>query len=183
MFHFRSIRREVLAFRPKNISQAIGLTRLQEEKIAESRTPNRPPYKLWDSLKPTSNTTSSVSLLPTPKMHQLPKKPEPRSVPIRKLTAAQMHERRDKGLYFNYDEKFHPIHRCKSKLFLLVLDDEIERAGTDTIAEPSPLKDTPAISFHALVGQMTSNTFRLLGVLHGQIVQVLINRGSTHNFI
>ena len=41
-------------------------------------------------------------------------------LPLRKLSLAQMEERRKKGLCFNCDEKFQPGHQCKlAKLFLL----------------------------------------------------------------
>lgn len=39
---------------------------------------------------------------------------------IQRLTSEQMRERRDKGLCYNYDEKWHSKHQCKgNKIFIL----------------------------------------------------------------
>ncbi|KAJ0037505.1 hypothetical protein Pint_22753 [Pistacia integerrima] len=40
-----------------------------------------------------------------------------------------------------------------------------------------------AISLHALLGQRNPSTIRMSGHLQGQQVEVLIDGGSTHNFI
>ncbi|KAJ0015173.1 hypothetical protein Pint_21550 [Pistacia integerrima] len=43
--------------------------------------------------------------------------------------------------------------------------------------------DIPTISLHALAGQHCPRTLRMIGVIQGMDVQVLIDGGSTHNFI
>ena len=42
---------------------------------------------------------------------------------LRRLTAAEMAERREKGLCFNCDEKFSRGHRCQRLFYLEVVDD------------------------------------------------------------
>jgi hypothetical protein len=42
---------------------------------------------------------------------------------LRRLTAAEMAERREKGLCFNCDEKFSRGHRCQRLFYLEVIDD------------------------------------------------------------
>lgn len=42
---------------------------------------------------------------------------------LRRLTAAEMAERREKGLCFNCDEKFSTGHRCQRLFYLEVIDD------------------------------------------------------------
>lgn len=49
-----------------------------------------------------------------------------RNIPIQQLTLTQMDEKRTKGLCFNYDEKFHRGHICKSKLFVMLINEEVE---------------------------------------------------------
>lgn len=41
---------------------------------------------------------------------------------IHRLTPSQMDERCEKGLCFNYDDKFHIGHICKAKLFVIVME-------------------------------------------------------------
>jgi hypothetical protein len=45
---------------------------------------------------------------------------------LRRLTAAEMAERREKGLCFNCDEKFSTGHRCQRLFYLEVIDDAEE---------------------------------------------------------
>jgi len=49
--------------------------------------------------------------------------------------------RREKELYYNYDEKFHPDHKCKAFFFLLVAKEPEDDNNTplDSLADPKPL--------------------------------------------
>lgn len=101
---------EVQALQPLTIVHAIGLARLQEEKLVDTRRPFRghatqtfpppppthPPPTL--PLSPPSLAPSPLPLLPTP--------PKPPPVPLKRLTPAEMASRREQGLCFNCDEKF-----------------------------------------------------------------------------
>ncbi|KAL6340300.1 hypothetical protein AAG906_040737 [Vitis piasezkii] len=49
--------------------------------------------------------------------------------------------------------------------------------------EPEPYDALPEISFHAIAGTKHPQTIRVLGKLKNKNVTVLINGGSTHNFI
>ncbi|KAJ0099989.1 hypothetical protein Patl1_20488 [Pistacia atlantica] len=83
----------------------------------------------------------------------------------------------DCGHCFNCDERFHRGHRCKAKFFLLIMDEIAEE-------EASPDEhELAAISLHALFGQQSLSTIRLHGNLLGHHVEVLVNGGSTHNFL
>jgi hypothetical protein len=46
---------------------------------------------------------------------------------LRRLTASEMAERREKGLCFNCDEKFSRGHRCQRLFYLEVIDDAKEK--------------------------------------------------------
>ena len=51
---------------------------------------------------------------------QPPIPPAPRSPPIRHLSETEMQARREKGICYNFDEKFTRGHRCtEKKLYLL----------------------------------------------------------------
>lgn len=96
---------------------------------------------------------------------------------------------REKGLCFNYDEKFTCGHKCASSLFLLVADED------DTLMEPShsilnldppnPTTEPPQaqIILHALSGHIAPKTLWVMGLIANKGVHILLDRGSTHNFL
>ncbi|KAJ0111643.1 hypothetical protein Patl1_01158 [Pistacia atlantica] len=99
---------------------------------------------------------------------------------------AQMQERRDRGLCFNCDERFHRGHRCKANFFLLIVDETVEEeASPELPVEPVPPDEheLATISLHALFGQQSPSTIRLHGSLLGRPIEVLVDGRSTHNFL
>ncbi|MFX6535176.1 hypothetical protein ABTG41_13065, partial [Acinetobacter baumannii] len=85
------IQRELALHKPQTIADAIGLARLIESKITDSRRNYN--YPRFQPVAPTP------ALLPTPA-------PKPAAtLPIRRLTQAEMQARRSKGLCFNCDER------------------------------------------------------------------------------
>ncbi|KAJ4962167.1 hypothetical protein NE237_022106 [Protea cynaroides] len=76
-------------------------------------------------------------------------------------------------------------HRCK-KLFLIqaTLDDsdnDVEMEVEDNTGDLAG--DTPEISLHAISGTRAPETMRVKGNLQNKLVTVLIDSGSTHNFV
>lgn len=99
-----------------------------------------------------------------------------------------MATRREQGLCYQCDEKWSHGHRCKSCLHILIADEEPEPSiGPITPAFPSGMEAdstlTPYISLNAMEGTPTPQTFRLLGSLQRHQVVILVDGGSTHNFI
>lgn len=89
------------------------------------------------------------------------------SLPVKRLTPAQIQERHDKGLFCNCDERFSPGHKYKAKFYLLTIDEEDdERNALDEI-EDNVVGETEvaAISLHALTGQRNPSTIRMPGFL------------------
>jgi hypothetical protein len=97
---------------PYNITQAIGLAKLVEAKLKDSK-----PKFYKNSYNPTPNQTNQFRFPATPP-------PNPPSLPIKRLTQAQMQERRAQGLCYNCDEKFVPGHKCSTSRFLLLMVDD-----------------------------------------------------------
>jgi hypothetical protein len=137
------IQHELAIHRPTSISQAIGLAKLIESKTLATRS--FPPY-------PSKSPPPKPPLLPTPPSKLLPSSSNtnPSTLPIKRLTPAEMQLRRSKGLCFNCDERFHKGHRCNPKQFLLLLiDDSISSDDPlyAMLASDYPqLSDTPAVS-------------------------------------
>ena len=97
-----------------------------------------------------------------------------------------MQARRDKGLCYNCDEKFGLRHRCKTQqVFILetVVDAEEFAEVKEARNEEEESATTPEISLHALSGIAIPQTMRVTGLIKGRRLLILIDSGSTHNFV
>lgn len=124
----------------------------------------------------------------TPNLH-LPKPPPP-IVPDRprrrRLTPAELSDKRAKGLCYICDEKYEQGHVCKTnaQLFLLALEEEgvaLEEEGE--LLQLPEVVETCEISIHAITGIKGYRTLRLTGHCHKKALNILIDTGSTHNFM
>jgi hypothetical protein len=70
---------------------------------------------------------------------------------------------------------------------LETLTQELLNTTPDPITDPEPTtqltETSPHISLHALMGHPIPQTIRLLGHIDSQPLSILIDSGSTHNFI
>ncbi|XP_042499867.1 uncharacterized protein LOC122078063 [Macadamia integrifolia] len=161
-----SIKVDVLVVQPSTLASAISLARLYEAKIMSQRHT----VSQLESRKPiTSNKDSKSGINP---------------LPIKRLTANEMHERRSKGLCYNYNECFIPVHRCK-KLFLIEgcdAEEEEEELPPEQDAFGA-VEGVPEISLHAICGVRALETMRITGRLLRVVVTIQVDFGSTHNFL
>lgn len=116
-----------------------------------------------------------------------PKTPPP--VPLKCLSPEELALRRERGLCFNCDEQFHRGHKCVSRMFLLIADEEDANLEDPTQLElpPDPLDATnptqAQITLHSLSGHLALETLCLLGHIATHQLVNLVDGGSTHNFI
>jgi hypothetical protein len=106
------------------------------------------------------------------------------------LTSQQLEERKEKGLCFNCERKYSKGHKCgEKKLFYIDCEEEEEQ---EQEKEPSQDENvdvisfeelTPMISCNPLGGISTPQTLKIEGYIKKKRVIVLIDSGSTHNFI
>ena len=101
-----------------------------------------------------------------------------------------MVERQLEVLCYNCDEKYFSGHKCKEqKLFMAISEDVPEEDVTIPLVEYPSLPDAtqepvdPLISFHALTGFSAPQTLKLIGYIKHRKVIILVDSGSTHNFI
>jgi hypothetical protein len=88
-----------------------------------------------------------------------------------------------------------PGHKCKEhNIFMAiyedVVDEEVEASPVeelpptdDTTPPTDPLEVEPLISLHALTGFSSPQTLKLIGYIKHRKVIILVDSGSTHNFI
>jgi hypothetical protein len=114
---------------------------------------------------------------------------------IQKLTRVEMDECQIKGLCYNCDEKYFLGHKCKEQnLFMAILEDISEEdIQTPLVSEsPETINITPSldppdvepfISLNSLTGFSAPQTLKLIGYIKHRKVIILVDSGSTHNFI
>ncbi|CAM8996543.1 unnamed protein product [Rhodiola kirilowii] len=171
------IHTELVLLSPANLRLAMGMARVAEKKVnitkswcnRVSQTRYSPPLTYVDKQRPQPHTTTGRT-----------------GLPIKRLIPTEMAVRREKGLCFNCDEQFRPGHKCKPK-FLCMLMEEDDDPLEDELEQPpiteEQTEEPPTISFHAMQGRTLPRTLRLKATLAGRQVLVLIDGGSTHNFV
>lgn len=103
---------------------------------------------------------------------------------IKRFLPRGIHERRQKGVCFSCDEKFELGHKCKRLFFLDTysaeeLEDAIEEQSEEVVTELRELE----ISLRELIWNLTGDTIRILARLEGVQVIILLDTGSSHNFV
>jgi hypothetical protein len=102
------------------------------------------------------------------------------------LTPQQLEERKEKGLCFNCDIKYSKGHKCsEKKLYYIDCEEEEEQEPSqdENVDMISYEELTPTISCNSLARISTPQTLKIEGYVKNKKVIVLIDSGSTHNFI
>lgn len=124
---------------------------------------------------PSTMNANSLPLLPTPNNSTVRT--------TRRLTTKEMAEKREKGECFWCKEKFTPSHNCRNRqLFNIELVLEEENCVENEVAQ-EVLVDPPHISIHALMGIPSYSTMKITGSMGTRKLHILVDSGSTHNFI
>ncbi|XP_061370333.1 uncharacterized protein LOC133313043 [Gastrolobium bilobum] len=177
------IQYEVSSFDPPTLTKAIAIAKIQELKL---QTKNSHP-KIHSSYPP---------LLPTPNTQ--PKQFKPitsgdttiaTKSPLNRLTQSGIQERRDKKLCFYCGDKYFMGHKCKVSVHVLIVpdDEQLDPEDIDSMNTPQETTDepdpTPQISLHALSGFSVPQTLRFNCHIGKSELSLLVDGGSTHNFL
>ncbi|KAJ4786652.1 polyprotein [Rhynchospora pubera] len=169
------LRTDVELHRPTDLQHAMSLARAFERRYNTTTTtgilgkpPGRATVQNFQSrLPPLAKTTATTN-------------PPSLNRPIRRLTPAEMAERRQQGLCFNCDESYVRGHRCKRLFFLDIMDDDDDTFLDQPVDTPD---FPPEISLHAITGIPTASTMHLTVTIKGQSFLALVDSGSTSNFL
>nr|GEX67350.1 transposon Ty3-G Gag-Pol polyprotein [Tanacetum cinerariifolium] len=109
----------------------------------------------------------------------------PAPKPIRRLSNNEARERREKGLCCYCDDKYTPGHKCSKPQFFMIGDaEETENENPTNDALETPADEVQGeISFHAISGTILPQTLRLPERIQNKDMVVLVDGGSTHNFV
>ncbi len=108
-----------------------------------------------------------------------------------RLTPQQLEEKREKGLCYSCDRKYTKVRKCiENKLFYINCEEEGKKEQEtlkeeDIHQEPTPEKEEMnlTISCNALAGITSPQTLKIKGYIKKKKLIMLIDSGSTHNFI
>ena len=169
--------------------RCVSFAKLFEEKYATK------PKSYWSHThtKNHSQQTPLQSLKSTalpPLLTKLDLAPPTRHALVKKMSPAEIQLRREKGLCFTCDEKYSPSHKCPNKHYLwfhLDEDDSPDASVLDVMSVPDNtepiLPSEPHLSFNALKGSAGIGTMRFKGFINGLPVQILLDSGSSDNFL
>lgn len=171
----------VRTFHPRSTRQCLVLGRLYE-----AAHPKKEVKSNWSMQKSQFPSNTPRGLITMKKEETQKKEWGGKMKPF--LSQAEMSERRAKGLCYYCDEKYTPEHYLKHKktqqFSLDGEEDEEDWKDAETGAEEqTEVGDIAQISISAVAGVSDYNTMRVKG-LHGKKhLYVLIDSGSTHNFM
>ncbi|GJW61762.1 ty3-gypsy retrotransposon protein [Tanacetum coccineum] len=190
-----AIQRELLISRPSTLGDAFALARITEARFGDQ----------WATTTPSSSSTNTTlarqqgsparsisakgepaqqALLPSPASKPIGNMPKP--LPIKWISAAERQERMNLGLCFNCDNKWAKGHKCPGKFMLMMSSEEehLDTGPSGATAEPDDSLETGDVScLNSLVGHGSPRSLQLWGTISSTQVHVLIDNGSTHNFV
>ncbi|XP_022031762.1 uncharacterized protein LOC110932814 [Helianthus annuus] len=184
------IRGPVKMFKPRTLHEAYGLAKQQssnndnlEGKLKSgrvdtggSKTNSHP------RITPPMNA-AKLPLLPTPNRSVAPATKPANGT--HRLTSKELEQKRAKGECFWCTEKFVPGHTCarpRKQLYVIEAEDD-EEVVVDEIGTDERDEAEPQISIHALTGIPSYSTMRVRGSMGNRQLHILIDSGSTHNFL
>ncbi|XP_057992829.1 uncharacterized protein LOC131173948 isoform X1 [Hevea brasiliensis] len=176
---FEVIRLDVEMQNPPNLGTAMNLARAFEKKQQLASVSNSQ-CNFWNNSRITAPAQSVTKPTGSGGNNAPASRGESVIAPfVKRLSRTEMADRRENGLCYNCDEPYTFGHQCK-KLFWLELE---EGAITETEESENVAVAEPSISLHAITGLQHSRTMQLIANIKGCLVTVLIDSGSTQNFI
>ncbi|XP_061367568.1 uncharacterized protein LOC133310624 [Gastrolobium bilobum] len=108
------------------------------------------------------------------------------SLPIKKLPPEELQRKRDLGICYTCDEKWTASHRCKARMLLLIgeSDDPPHEPEEEVVWQVANTDENVThAALHILAASVNPRSLQLSALIRKQEVVVLIDSGSSHNFI
>ncbi|KAF5468876.1 hypothetical protein F2P56_012987 [Juglans regia] len=176
------IRLPIRMLNPINLNAAFSLAKIQEEYLWASRKSWKYNGLSGGKIQQEKSVDSTIV--------------QRRHIPVKKVFSSQMDEKRRRGLCYHCDEKWNPTHKCKNLIVhLLQVDQEVsdpsgvnedelsvgDEDGHAVVQEEG--EEGVEVSLNAISGYSTRNAMRLHGRIGACAVEILVDSGSTHNFL
>nr|GMD72711.1 Transposon Ty3-G Gag-Pol polyprotein [Ipomoea batatas] len=183
------LQQDLLLAKPTSLEEAFSLAKTYESKyellLSTPKWASRPtavsiPHRPYSNHQPPIRPTTVT-------MPQPPQRPSPTAttgrpipdLPVRRLSAAEIRDKRSKGLCYNCDKKWSNSHRCQSRFLMLLGMEEDDQVCQEEVT-PQDDQFTEAMLITADISTLNS----LSGMnTPSQRIQILVDGGSTHNFI
>jgi hypothetical protein len=168
------LKADVRIHKPRSVYKAMSIALEFESKVSHTKAGKN------SSSSPLAKTELNPATSSTLTQAAAPQK----TTEIR-ISDAEKQNRYIRGECFRCGEKYGPGHRCKTGTFKLLEAAEGIEASTDCLVEQlaDPPDNLAEISLHALFGKANPTTMKLQGFLAGTEILILVDSGSTHNFI
>ncbi|PWA47683.1 hypothetical protein CTI12_AA343190 [Artemisia annua] len=182
-------------FKPQTLADAYCLTNLQEATLEAVKKKNMSAYTGNNTRYGTHSGSNNYSkpLLPLPNTANTTMRPRSNTQmggTNKRLTQKEYAKKRENNLCFYCDEKYVLGHKCSGQLYSLVVMPEIDVDETECLEDGEQLEDNgvkelqaPQISIHALTGTTNFQTMRVIGKVGKHDIHILVDCGSTHNFL
>nr|GEX00393.1 hypothetical protein [Tanacetum cinerariifolium] len=172
------------------LHKAYGLAKIQninnttlENKVSSAKGGATHPKNTNETGRVTAHVNASkLPLLPTPNTRPIGETTtKTRAKVSRWLTSKELELKHMKGECFWCTKKFVPGHKCpRNQFFIIEVEDEDKVYEENKEDEDEKL---PQILIHALTGLLSYSTMRIRGAMGNRQLHILVDSGSTHNFI
>nr|GEX59048.1 hypothetical protein [Tanacetum cinerariifolium] len=181
---------EIASLQQGTLHEAYGLAKIQnlnnstfETKFTTAKGEGSQLKTYTDNHRITPPVNASkIPLLPTPNSKSMdPATTKTGAKVSRRLTSKELELKRAKGECFWCTKKIYTGHKYpRNQLFIIEVEDEEEMSGEVSNEEED---NSPQMSIHALTRLPSYSTMRIQGTIGNRQLHILVDSGSTHNFI
>ena len=183
------MKHELLTSRPESLEETFALAQRSAacHKLSAPKPTNHRNNWTERDNRPRQPQQQALNTQPQPRQNQNPNlRP---NIPVVRISAAVRAKRTRLGLCWYCPEKHTPEHVCSNKFYVLIgADDEDDSLVDDQASDNDDDGENMAITgdvscINAIGPKVRPRSLHLLGRIRDSEVSVLIDGGSTHNFI